>query len=399
MGVAKVLSTMKKTILGVLAAIVIVIALALAFAGGRDDQRAGPGGPPQQARELKAVRLAPSDFTTYQELPGRTTAYKVAEIRPQVTGIITKRLFTEGSTVEEGQQLYQIDPARYKATYDSALADVKKAEANVKSISARNRRYEELVKIDAVSQQEYEDIQASLAQAKADIAIAEAAVAQAKIDLDYTKVYAPIAGRIGKSSVTEGALVTASQSDPLATITLLDPIYVDMTQASTELMRMRQSTEDYENMPVTLYLDEEDHAYPHKGKLQFHEVTVERTTGSVQLRALFPNPDNVLLPGLFVRAKITVNWSGALLVPIAAATRQPDGSLSVWKLGEDGTIQPAPITVNGTFDGNWIVATGVAEGDVVIVEGLIGLAPGVPVKPVFGDEADISAAASAKSGG
>ena len=164
-------------------------------------------------------------------------------------------------------------------------------------------------------------------------------------------------------------------------------------------MRMRQSMEDYENIPVTLYLGEEDHAYPHEGKLQFHEVTVERTTGSVQLRALFPNPDNVLLPGLFVRTKLTVNWSDALLVPLAAATRQPDGSLSVWKLGEDGTTQPTPITVNGTFDGNWIIATGVSAGDAIIVEGLIGLAPGVPVQPVFEDEADISAAASATTGG
>ncbi|MBN8531556.1 MAG: efflux RND transporter periplasmic adaptor subunit [Alphaproteobacteria bacterium] len=370
-----------------LSILLVVVALAAAgywLFGGGENQQAAQGGA-QQARPLQAIRLSERSITTYEELPGRTTAYKVAEIRPQVSGIITERLFKEGGAVKEGQQLYQIDPAPYQAAYDSAKADVQKAEANVKSIKARNRRYEELVKIDAVSKQEYEDIQASLAQANADIAIAKAAVAQAKINLDYTKVYAPIAGTIGKSTVTKGALVTAGQTTALATITSLDPIYVDMTQSSDDLMRLRASARDYENIPVTLFLGESGQAYPHKGKLQFHEVTVEQTTGSVQLRALFPNPDSLLLPGMFVRARLALEQPDALLVPQHAAARQPDGNLSVWKLDETGAVQPATISTGGALDGNWIVTGGVKEGDVIITEGLIGLKPGVKVTPVFAE--------------
>lgn len=372
-----------KKITIILIGVVALAAAAYWLIGGSGDDMAGGQNPAAQARPLQAIRLAAQDVTAYEELPGRTTAYKVAEIRPQVSGIITERLFKEGSAVEEGQQLYLIDPAPYKAAYDSARADVQKAEANVKSIKARNRRYEELVKIDAVSKQEYEDIQASLAQANADIAIAKAAVAQAKINLDYTKVYAPIAGTIGKSTVTKGALVTAGQTAALATITSLDPIYVDMTQSSDDLMRLRASVKDYENIPVTLFLGESGQTYPHTGKLQFHEVTVEQTTGSVQLRALFPNPDNLLLPGMFVRAKLALEQPDALLVPQHAAARQPDGNLSVWKLDETSAVQRTTIATSGALDGNWIVSGGVKEGDVIVTEGLIGLQPGAKVTPVF----------------
>lgn len=372
---------MKKTLL-ILLGVILLAAVGYWLFGGGEHQQAAQGGA-QQARPLHAIRLSEQSITTYEELPGRTTAYKVAEIRPQVSGIIIERLFKEGSAVEEGQQLYQIDPAPYQAAYDSAKADVQKAEANVKSIKARNRRYEELVKIDAVSKQEYEDIQASLAQANADIAIAKAAMAQTKINLNYTKVYAPISGIIGKSTVTKGALVTAGQSGALATITSLDPIYVDMTQSSTELMRLRSSAKDYENIPVTLFIGERKTPYPHEGALQFHEVTVEQTTGSVQLRALFPNPDKVLLPGLFVRARLSFERPQALLVPQHAATRQPDGSLTVWKLDDGGAVQPAPITTSSAVDGNWVVSDGLKAGDVVITEGLIGLKPGAKVTPVF----------------
>lgn len=339
----------------------------------------------QQTPSLQAMRVHEEDVITQEELPGRLTAYKVAEIRPQVSGIITERLFEEGSYVEEGQQLYLIDPAPYKAAYDSALADIQKAQANVKSITAKNRRYEELVKIDAVSKQEYEDIQANLSQAQADIAIAKAAAAQAKINLDYTKVYAPISGRIGKSNVTKGALVTAQQAQVLATITQLDPIYVDMTQSSNDLMRLRQNVSDYENIPVKLFLGEDQTPYSHEGKLQFHEVTVERTTGSVQLRALFPNPENTLLPGLFVRAKLDVHIPSALLVPQHAATRQPDGSLSVWTVDGEGNAAPATITVSGATDGKWIVSSGLKAGDAIVTEGLMALHPGAKINPVFED--------------
>lgn len=383
---------MKKNIM-ILAGVAALAAAAYWLIGGSSDEMAGGQDQAAQARPLQAMRLTTQDVTLYEELPGRTTAAQVAEIRPQVTGIITERLFKEGSVVEEGQQLYLIDPAPYKAAYDSARADVQKAEANVKSIKARNRRYEELVKIDAVSKQEYEDIQASLSQANADIAIAKAAVAQAKINLDYTKVYAPIAGTIGKSTVTKGALVTAGQQAALATITALDPIYVDMTQSSDDLLRLRASATDYENIPVSLSLGEGGKTYAHTGKLQFHEVTVEQTTGSVQLRALFPNPDRVLLPGMFVRAKLALAQPSAVLVPQHAAARQPDGNLSVWKLDNTGAVQPTPITSSGALDGNWIVSGGVSEGDVIITEGLITLRPGAMVKPVFeGAEAPAEAA-------
>jgi membrane fusion protein (multidrug efflux system) len=331
---------MKKTLL-ILLGVILLAAVGYWLFGGGEHQQAAQGGA-QQARPLHAIRLSEQSITTYEELPGRTTAYKVAEIRPQVSGIITERLFKEGSAVEEGQQLYQIDPAPIRLRM-IVLRQMCKRPKPMLSLSRRvNRRYEELVKIDAVSKQEYEDIQASLAQANADIAIAKAAMAQTKINLNYTKVYAPISGIIGKSTVTKGALVTAGQSGALATITSLDPIYVDMTQSSTELMRLRSSAKDYENIPVTLFIGERKTPYPHEGALQFHEVTVEQTTGSVQLRALFPNPDKVLLPGLFVRARLSFERPQALLVPQHAATRQPDGSLTVWKLDDGGAGATRP---------------------------------------------------------
>lgn len=339
--------------------------------------------PAAQARPLQAIQLITQNVTAYEELPGRTTAYRIAEIRPQVSGIITERLFKEGSAVDEGQQLYLVDSAPYQAAYDSAKADVLKAEANLKSVTARKQRYEELVKVDAVSKQEYDDIEASFAQADADIAIAKAAVAQAKINLDYTKVYAPISGTIGKSNITKGALVTAGQTAALATITSLNPIYVDMTQSSDDLMQLRASVKDYENIPVTLFLGESSQPYPHTGKLQFHEVTVEQTTGSVQLRALFPNPNNLLLPGMFVRAKLALEKPNVLLVPQHATTRQPDGSLSVWKLDKTGAVQRTTIATSGALDGNWILSDGVKAGDVIVTEGLISLQPGTKITPVF----------------
>lgn len=362
--------------------LIALVAAGYAVLGGPAGPSAAGGGS-QQAPSLHAIKLSPQPITLYEELPGRSTAYGVAEIRPQVSGIITERLFKEGGAVKERQQLYQIDPSSYQAAYDSAKADVQKAAANVKSIKAKDRRYEELVKIDAVSKQAYEDIQASLAQANADVAIAKAALAQAKINLNYTKVYAPISGIIGKSTVTKGALVTAGQSDALATITSLDPMYVDMTQSIADLMRLRATVKEYENIPVTLLVGEGATPYPHTGKLQFHEVNVEQTTGSVQLRALFPNPNQMLLPGLFVRARLSLESPQALLVPQHAAIRQPDGNLSVWKLDESSAAQPTTITTSGAMEGSWVVSSGLSAGDIIVTEGLIGLRPGANVSPVF----------------
>lgn len=347
--------------------------------GGDGDGNGVADAPP--APSLRALLVQPQAVTLKEELSGRTVAFKVSHIRPQVSGIIVDRLFKEGGNVEKGQQLYQIDPAVYQAAFDAAQADVQKAEANFEAVESKNRRYKELVKLDAVSKQEYEDIKASLLQGKADVAIAKAALAKAKIDLDYTKVNAPISGIIGKSEVTTGALVTANQSEPLAQVTQLDPIYVDMAQSSADLMRLRSSVDSYENIPVTLSLGDGMGTYAHEGALQFNEVSVDASTSTVTLRAQFPNPDNQLLPGLFVRGSIMLHQPEALLVPQAAATRQPDGSLTIWVAGEDNAVQPVNITVKGAMDGNWIVAEGVKSGDVVITEGLMGLHPGATVNP------------------
>lgn len=332
--------------------------------------------------KLSAVKIQSSDVVISESLPGRIVAYQMADIRPQVSGIVVERLFTEGANVKEGEQLYQIDPAPYQAAFNSAKADLEKAKAVVKSIQARSNRYEKLVEIEAVSKQDYDDQLASLAEAKADIAIAKAAVESAKIDLDYTKVYAPISGRIGKSNITKGALVTEDQAESMATITQLNPIYVDMTLSSTELIKLRQKMEDTTGIPVSLHLDGSSVPIEEKGTLQFHEVTVDRSTGAVQLRALFPNPNHVLLPGLFVRAQLELQYEHVLLVPQRAAQRNPDGSMFVWVVEKDG-IKQTPIQSKQTMGDSWIVSEGLKEGDIVLTEGHISLAPGMLVDPII----------------
>jgi membrane fusion protein (multidrug efflux system) len=338
------------------------------------------------ATPVTVMKLQSELVSLYEELPGRIVPYKVAEIRPQVSGIITDRLFEEGSEVKEGQQLYQIDAAPYQAAYNSAKADLAKAEANIKSVQAKNSRYKKLVKIDAVSKQEYDDITASLAQAKADIAIAKAAVATAKINLDYTKVYAPISGRISKSNVTKGALVTASQSQPLATITQLDPIYLDLTQSSADFMRMRHTIEGQKKTPVTLYLEGESTAYEHKGILQFSGVIVDQTTGSVQLRALFPNPDGLLLPGLFVHAHIELGAVDAMLVPQKAVIRGADGNASVWMVDKENKVTPKPISIEKAMGDKWLVKEGLQTEDIIVLEGFQKIASGTLINPTYAND-------------
>src|SRR3989338_150353 len=265
-------------------------------------QAAASGARPPAEVSVVTIKQQSINFT--KDLPGRTSSFKIAEIRPQVNGIITKRLYTEGSVVTEGQQLYQIDPATYEAALNSSRANLMKAEATLKAAQAQFNRVKELVKIDAMSKQEFDNASATLDQGKADVAIAKAALATSQINLDYTKVFSPISGRIGKSFVTEGALVTANQTTPLATVQQLDPIYVDVTQSSNELMDLRRQLESAEKTPVTLLLDGGTKVYEEKGELQFSDITVDQTTGSVQLRVLFPNPKQELLPGLFVHARI-----------------------------------------------------------------------------------------------
>ncbi len=369
---------MKKSLVILLVAVIAAGGLYYVFVGdGANQNDMAPGGAPPTA--VKAQVITAKQITMYEELPGRTSAFKVAQIRPQVSGIVTKRLFEEGSVVTEGQQLYQIDPAPYRAAYNRTLADLQKAKANAKAIIAKETRYQELVKINAVSLQEYDDIKASLDQAKADIAVANAMVAAAKIDLDYTKVYAPIAGRIGKSTVTEGALVSAGQADPLSTVTQLNPIYVDMSQSSADMQRMRGKLGADQKNPVTLTMDGTGQSYEEKGTLQFSDVSVDATTSSVQLRAIFPNEDERLLPGLFVRARIDLGTVNAILVPQRATTRNPDGSLVVWTVAADNTANPTPIQVEREYEDQWIVTSGLKEGDKVIIEGYQKVAPGAPV--------------------
>lgn len=333
--------------------------------------------------EVSIVTIAQQTVNFTKDLPGRTTAYKIAEIRPQVSGIVTKRLFEEGSAVTEGQQLYQIDPASYQAAYEAANADLMKARAGVKAANSKYDRNSVLVKSGYASKQTVDDLKASLDQARADVAIAEAALTTARINLDYTKVFSPISGRIGKSLVTEGALVTAGQAAALATVQQLDPIYVDVTQSSTELMELRRQLNSPEKTPVTLLLEGQAQGYTHKGELQFSDVTVDPTTGSVQLRVLFPNPEQELLPGLFVRARIEqARADGAILVPQKSITRNADGSVTVFLVGEGDKVSLQPIKVSQVVGDNWFVTEGLKAGDRVILEGIQKVAPGAVVKPV-----------------
>lgn len=341
----------------------------------------------QAPAEVVVRSLKKEDVPIFEELPGRTTAHKVAEIRPQVSGIILKRLFEEGSDVKEGQQLYQINPDPFQATLNSAKADLLKAQANLKSVEAKTSRYQQLIKLHAISQQDYDDAIASYEQAKADIAIAQAAVETAQINLDFTRVYAPISGRVGKSNVTEGALVTAGQADSMATVTQLDPIYVDLTQSSDALMRMRDKISDKEKTTVNLILENHKDTYPQQGTVQFSDVTVDPTTGMVELRAIFPNPQHALLPGLFVRARVNLDTLHTIVVPQSAAIRNTDGSLAVWKVTADKKLALTPIQTDRAVNGTWVVTSGVEEGDTIVVSGFQKAAAGAAVKTITEEEA------------
>lgn len=340
---------------------------------------------------VKTQRVA---LTT--ELAGRTSAYLIAEVRPQVSGIIQKRLFTEGADVKAGEVLYQIDPATYQAAYNSAKAALARVEANLIPVRLKAGRYMELVKINAVSQQDYDDVSAALKQAEADVEVGKAALETARINLAYTRVIAPISGRIGRSSVTDGALVTASQSAALATIQELNSIYVDVTQSSSELLRLKQNLasgllkkDGTAQARVKLML-EDGSLYPLPGRLKFSEVTVDQSTGSITLRAVFPNPKQTLLPGMFVRAILEEGVSEqAIIVPQRGVTRNPAGNAMVMVVGNEEKVEPRAIKVVRTIGENWLVSDGLKAGDRVILEGLQKARPGTPVKAVpFGSKAD-----------
>lgn len=361
--------------------------MAVAFLSGCDNS-AEQGGPPPP--EVSVVTVKPERLEVATELSGRTSAYRVAEIRPQVTGIVQKRLFEEGARVEEGQQLYQIDHALYQANFDAARAALAKAVANEKAARARASRYKELVAVNAVSKQDYDDVLATLAQNSADVASAKANLDTAETNLAYTKVFAPISGIIGRSTVTEGALVTANQATELATVTQLDPIYVDLTQSASEMLRLQRAVAEGRiqgaadgKAPVTLKLEGGEEQYGGTGELQFSGVTVAPDTSMVQLRAIFPNPNAELLPGLFVRAIAQQGvLENAILVPQQGVSRSPDGKAQVWLIGEDGTAMPKSVTASRAIGDKWLVTEGLSAGDRVVVAGVQKLQPGVAVTPV-----------------
>lgn len=363
-----------------------------------------PVSPPSGPPEVGVVVIAPQRVTLTTELPGRTSAHLIAEVRPQVGGIIEKRLFTEGSDVKVGQVLYQIDPATYRAAFASARAAQARSEATLVPARLKEQRFRDLVKIKAVSQQDYDDANAALMQAEADLASSKAAVETARINLAYTRVTAPISGRIGRSSVTDGALVTASQPAALATIQQLGSMYVDVTQSSAEMLRLKQNLASgllNNNMPaqarVRLLL-EDGSSYPLPGILKFSDVTVDQSTGSITLRAVFPNPKQVLLPGMFVRAILEegVNEQ-AILVPQRGVTRKPDGNAAVMVVNNQEKVEQRVIKVARTVGDNWLVSEGLKAGDRVILEGIQKAKPGTPVKVVpFGSKPNATPAAASQ---
>lgn len=320
-----------------------------------------------------------------RELPGRARPYLVAEVRPQVSGIIARRLFEEGGHVEAGQPLYRLDDAAYRAELDNARARLARAEATRESARLLARRAAGLVQVEAVSQQEHEDATAALAQAEADVAAARAALQSASVTLGYAHIDAPIGGRIGRSSVTQGALVTANQAGALATIQQLDPMYVDLTQSSKELLELRRAftsgrLERVDSVPVTIML-EDGSTLEHKGRLEFSEVTVDPGTGSYVLRVAVDNPDEVLLPGMYVRAVLgTAARHDAILVPQGAVSRDPKGQASVLLVDAEGIVEARPIELSRIIGHRWLVETGLAAGERVIVEGLQKVMPGAPAQ-------------------
>src|SRR5690554_5486369 len=379
-----------------LAVTVAFMSLDLAACGGSDE----PAQPPPP--EVSVVTLAPETVTLTRELPGRTSAYLVAEVRPQVNGIIQERLFTEGSVVEAGEPLYRIDDADYRAAAASARAQLARAETALVNARSLESRMEELSGTRYISAQEHENAIAAARQAQAEVGSARAALDAANVTLGRARISAPITGRIGRSSVTAGALVTANQPQALATIQQLDPIYVDLTQSASELLQLRReleagTLESGAELPVTIVL-EDGSTFEHEGKLAFSEVSVDPTTGSFGLRVVVDNPDYMLMPGMFVRAVIGSGVrQDAILVPQRGVARDPKGNTSVMVVNDEGVVENRPVVVSRTVGDQWLVEEGLAAGDRVVVEGLQKIQPGAPVVAVpFGEETVPAAAPASR---
>lgn len=337
----------------------------------------------QSSPTVSVMTLTSQSVNFSMTLPGRVTPFRQSQVRPQVDGVVTNRLFEEGAQVVQGQQLYQIDDARYTALLNSAQAEVESAKANLKAIEAKSARYKDLVARNAVSQQEYDDVIAQTAQAKAAISVANAKLAVAQVNVDYTKVYAPINGQISRSYVTEGALVTTNQAQQLATITQLNPVYLDMQESGKAVLELREEMRKHSSLPVSVLIDEtKGSIYEHKGDVKFSEVTVDESTGSITLRAIVPNPDSILLPGLFVKGRIDTGSVNGILVPQRATTRQPDGAISVYIVNDKQEVELRNIQPIRTIDENYLVISGLETGEQLIVVGYQKVKPGATVNTV-----------------
>ncbi|MDO5537078.1 MAG: efflux RND transporter periplasmic adaptor subunit [Desulfovibrionaceae bacterium] len=367
----------------VLQVLLLACLLSGLLAGCDDGQQRRERGP----REVTVLEVAPRSVPLTAELSGRVSAFRKAEVRPQVSGILKEQLFVEGSMVRQDQSLYKIDPDTYIAEVESARAAVNSAQAQLEAATLRRNRRVALLRDKAVSQQGYEDAQVEYLQAKANLDVAKAALRTAEIRLRYTDVLAPITGRVGKSSVTQGALVTANQAEPLAVIQQLDPVYVDMTQSSFAMLNLRDRyaagkliRPDSEQTEVRLRL-ETGTEYALSGRLKFADITVDESTGAVLLRSVFPNPDNVLLPGMYVRAIINEGVeTNALLVPQRAVRRDPKGNANLFVLTADGTVDERKVVTGEVVGRCWLISEGLEVGDKVVVTGMQGLRSGNPVK-------------------
>ncbi len=356
-----------------------------------------PAAPPPA--EVGVVTVAVTDVGLLTELPGRLEASRIAQVRARAAGILQRRLFQEGSNVREGQPLFRIDPAPYAAAYDSAQASLARAQANQSQAAALAERYKPLVEANAVSKQEYASAVAAAKTAEADVAVGRAAVQTAKINLGYASVTAPIAGRIGRALVTEGALVGQGEATQLAVVQQIDPVYVNFTQPAADVMKLRQALDSgrlkragADAASVTVLL-EDGSPYARTGKLLFSDLTVDATTGQITLRAEVPNPGGVLLPGLYVRVRLEQAKAGnAILLPQQAVTRASSGD-TVMVVGSDGKVAPRPVKIGNAQEGQWVVLDGLKPGEQVMVDGFQKLKPGAVVKPVAWKQASAPAAA------
>ncbi|WP_075187883.1 efflux RND transporter periplasmic adaptor subunit [Teredinibacter haidensis] len=365
----------------------LLILAVLALSACQQDEQKSTANRQRPPAEVGVVTLQAKNVPLTSELPGRVVATRMAEVRPQVSGIVQQRLFDEGSQVEAGQQLYQIDAARYQAALTTAKASLTRAQASFDTANTQYQRYQALIKDNAVSQLDFDNAKSAYLQSKAEVAVAEAAVQTAEIDLAYTHVLAPISGRIGKSNVTEGALVTAGQQSALATIHQLDPIYVDLAQPARELLNLRRQiaagTLKRDTLGQVRLLMEDGSRYKHAGSLQFSEMSVNASTGSVTVRALVPNPESLLMPGLFVRAVLEEGFrENAVLVPQRGVTRNRQGEATALVVNQDNVVEARALTTGRSVGNQWLVEGGLQTGDRVIIEGLQKTAPGATVIPV-----------------